>query len=124
MHKTDITINNTVFTFINQSWSKTNAWGHQSDLFKGDRHIATNRIRYYNRTWERYTFESCMSGCISNYINKLLLKELEEYKRKNNITRFKKSEKDKVLTEIELNSTDIINLRALYGHINSIILPL
>lgn len=45
-------------------YSNSRAWGHEAKAFYNGREIEKNRIRYYNRTWERYQFESCFYGLL------------------------------------------------------------
>ena len=47
-------------------WSRGNqAWGHEAKLFYQGQEVAKNRVRYYNRTWEAYQFDSVKSGLMS-----------------------------------------------------------
>lgn len=44
-------------------WNRGNqAWGHEAKLFYKGQEIAKNRVRYYNRTWEAYQFDTVKSG--------------------------------------------------------------
>lgn len=117
MQKIDFLINGTSFSFINESWSTSNSWGHETHLFMGsgrfNSEISKNKVRYYNRTWERFTYETCMLGAISNAIDSRLTDLISDYKYINKIDRFKKGEKAIVLADAE-KDTKIINLRALY----------
>ena len=117
MQKLDFKINNVDFTFINESWSTSNSWGHETHLFIGSGRfnsaISKNKIRYYNRTWERFTYETCMLGAISNAIDNRLNDLVDDYKYINKVDRFKKGQKATVLAEAE-KDVKIINLRALY----------
>ena len=45
-------------------YSNSRAWGHEVKAFYRGREIEKNRVRYYNRTWERYTFETAWSGLL------------------------------------------------------------
>ena len=76
------------YTFVNNTWSTSDRWGHETTLFRNGAEIGNNRVRYYNITWESYRYRSCMMGCISRLIE-ARQKELEEsFKEKNNIQRF------------------------------------
>lgn len=64
------------FTFASRYWSNSQAWGHECYLLQdGIGEVAKERYRYYNRTWECYTFQSVMDGAVDNYRKK----ELERY---------------------------------------------
>lgn len=42
-------------------WNRGNqAWGHEARCFYKGVEVEKARARYYNRTWERYQFESVM----------------------------------------------------------------
>lgn len=45
-------------------YSNSNAWGHEVKAFWRGREVEKNRVRYYNRTWERYAFETAWSGLL------------------------------------------------------------
>lgn len=87
-------INENEFEFVCDSWETSNAWGHKVVLFKNGVEVAENKVRYYNRTWEGYRYQSCMLGCISQLKEKCIERWLNKYKTKNNITRFRKGEKE------------------------------
>jgi hypothetical protein len=48
-----------------ESYSNSRAWGHEVKAFYRGREIEKNRVRYYNRTWERYQFESAWQGLLA-----------------------------------------------------------
>ena len=54
-------------------YSNSRAWGHEVKAIYHGREVEKNRIRYHNRTWERYQFESAWYGLLdkmdkANYI--------------------------------------------------------
>ena len=51
-------------TISGDVYSNSRAWGHEVKAFYHGREIAKNRIRYYNRTWERFEFESAWMGLV------------------------------------------------------------
>lgn len=52
-----------------ESWERSNAWGHEAKAFWCGREVAKARIRYYNRTWERYQFESVLLSLVDKLDN-------------------------------------------------------
>lgn len=47
-------------------WNRGNsAWGHEAKLFYKGEEVESNRVRYYNRTWEAYQFDTVKSGLMS-----------------------------------------------------------
>jgi hypothetical protein len=76
-------INGNKYEFRNTSWSTRNSWGHETTLYINDVEISRNKVRYLNRTWESYPFQSCMKGLVDKLIESqdnpdllILLKEL------------------------------------------------
>lgn len=57
-------------------------WGHRVVLVKDGVEVAKCVARYYNRTWERYTYESAIRGALYNYKQKLI-KEACDWERGN-----------------------------------------
>ena len=46
-------------------YSNSRAWGHEVKAIYHGREVEKNRVRYYNRTWERYQFESAWQGLLA-----------------------------------------------------------
>lgn len=89
------------FEFVCESWSNSRAWGHKVTLLKNGIEWAENKVRYYNRTWETFQYQTCMLGAIRTEMDKIIDNGINDYKYNNNITRFKKGEKDKVIENIK-----------------------
>lgn len=63
-------INGVKFTLVCESWSTRTSWGHEVTLYKNDyAKIGRAKIRYYNRTWESYQYQSTIHFVISQAIN-------------------------------------------------------
>lgn len=45
-------------------WSNSRSWGHEVKAIWNGNEVSKNRVRYYNRTWERYTFETAWLGLL------------------------------------------------------------
>lgn len=80
-------INGVKFTLVCESWSTRNSWGHEVTLYKNDyAKIGRVKIRYYNRTWECYQYQTAIKSVIYNAIEsikaaaKVVFKELHNYK--------------------------------------------
>lgn len=39
-------------------------WGHRATMYKDGEQVARCTYKYYNRTWERYTYESVLHGVL------------------------------------------------------------
>lgn len=64
-------INGVKFTFVCESWRTRNNWGHEVTLYKNDTlKVSRVKIRYYNRTWECYQYQSAIKSVILDVIEK------------------------------------------------------
>lgn len=69
------------FTFSARYWETSNAWGHECYLLRdGVGEVGKARYRYYNRTWECYTYQSVMFGAIEDYKKQELARYLNSRK--------------------------------------------
>ena len=67
-------INGVKFTIVCESWCNRNSWGHIVTLYKNDTvKIGRVKIRYYNRTWESYRYQSAIKSVIYNTIEAIKL---------------------------------------------------
>lgn len=98
-------INGNNWELVNEYWETSYSWGHKTTIIKNGYDYGTHKVRYYNRTWESYTFQSCMSGAISELEETELQNYIDRYKEKNGISRFKKGQKEKVVQEF--NNTEL-----------------
>lgn len=80
-------INGVKFTLVCESWRTRYSWGHEVTLYKNDTlKVGRVKIRYYNRTWECYQYQSAIKSVIYNAIAqikaaaKIAFKELHHYK--------------------------------------------
>ena len=87
------------YNIVNEYWETSRAWGHKSTLIAPWGEVESRKVRYYNRTWERYTYESCMSGLIETILEDNLKSYITEYKEKNDITRLTSLQKDIIKAE-------------------------
>lgn len=83
-------INGVKFTLVCETWNNRNGWGHKVTLYRNDVTFETCKVRYYNRTWERYQYQRAIKQVIRNVIDKLT--ELAK-------TAFKKLHGYKVITQ-------------------------
>lgn len=94
-------IGNNNWQLINESWQKGYSWGHRTIVFKNGYEMAEHKCRYYNRTWESYTYETCMLCAIDDIEETEKRIFIKNYKYKNDIDRFKKGQKDEVIKMFE-----------------------
>jgi len=86
-----------IWKFVNESWSNSNGWGHKTTVFKNSYDYEPHRVKYLNRTWECYTYQTCMRGAVASIFYDEANRFIENYKDIHNITRFKKGEKQRVI---------------------------
>lgn len=87
------------YNIVNEYWETSRAWGHKSTLIAPWGEVESHKVRYYNRTWERYTYETCMSGLIETILEDNLKSYITQYKEKNDITRLTSLQKDMIKAE-------------------------
>lgn len=90
-----------VWQLVNESWSNSNGWGHKTNVIRNGYDFGEHKVKYLNRTWESYTYQTCMSGAISTIYEDELNRYIENYKYNNDIARFKKGQKDEVIKMFE-----------------------
>lgn len=62
-------INGVKFTLVCESWQTQNSWGHKVSLYRNEFFfVGSAKIRYYNRTWEKYLYQSAIKSVIYNVI--------------------------------------------------------
>lgn len=65
-------INGVTFTFVCESWRTRTSWGHEVTLYKNNTFkVASTKIRYYNRTWESYLYQSAIKNVIIDAITEI-----------------------------------------------------
>ena len=87
------------YNIVNETWETSRAWGHKSTLIAPWGEVESRKVKYINRTWERYTYESCMSGLIETILENNLKSYITQYKEKNGITRLTSLQKDMIKAE-------------------------
>ena len=87
------------YNIVNEYWETSRAWGHKSTLIAPWGEVESRKVKYLNRTWERYTYESCMSGLLDTILEDNLKSYITEYKEKNDITRLTSLQKDIIKAE-------------------------
>ena len=82
------------FYLVARSWSNSRGWGHECELYWGaDCIVQTSRIRYYNRTWECWQYQSVMLQCLEDYIEKKIEWNLNYWKEGNGVKRMTKDKR-------------------------------
>lgn len=96
---TKTTSNGTEFKFVCESWSTSRAWGPRVKLYTGTNYapIADVKIRYYNRTWEAYQYQSCMRAAVDKARSEHGARLIAYYKEDHNIKRLTKERRAQAL---------------------------
>lgn len=99
----ETTVNGNKYTFVGETWERCNAWGHKCTLFVNNNEYETEKCRYYNRTWECYTYQSVCIGCIIKLINKLIESEKYCFKHDYGYKRMTKERKERFEKKLQKN---------------------
>lgn len=100
------------YSIIAQSYETSTGWGHIAILKHNDRPLdtlQTARIRYYNRTWERYQYQSAILDVISQQIEAVKDLLCWTHKAHTGKSRLTKQEKE----ELYANDSEIAELKEL-----------
>ena len=89
------------YNIVNEYWETSRAWGHKSTLLAPWGEVASHKVRYYNRTWESYRYQTCMGQLLANILESNQKSYITEYKEKNNISRLLDDKKAEVIKEWE-----------------------
>ena len=94
-------------------WNTSRAWGHEAVITTpGHYELGRARVRYYNRTWERWTFQSAIGCAIEKYADKLYNERAEELREAQG-GRLKRGQAETIRKEI-IDREDIKALRRFY----------
>lgn len=103
---------------VNESWSTSRSWGHKTNVIVNGYDYGTHKVTYYNRTWESYAFQTCMLGAVREIIEDNITRYLENYKYTNNITRFKKGQREELIAKYKENNDLMLDLEQTMKAIN------
>ena len=81
------------YSIVNEYWETSRAWGHKSTLVAQCGEIESRKVRYYNRTWESYTYQNCMSGLLDSILENDFKNYITREKENNGIARVTKVKK-------------------------------
>ena len=84
------------YNIVNEYWETSNSWGHKSTLIAPWGEVESRKVRYYNRTWESYTYQNCMSGLLDTILENNLKSYIAQIKEVRGITRLLKSTREEI----------------------------
>lgn len=109
-------INGVEYEFVNESRGNRSGFVHETRLFKDGRLIGERKVQYYNRTWERYRYQTVMRGLISGLIDSYEEEFKNRWKDKHSVKRLTQAKKEAVLEDLKNNpSKEYIELKELYS---------
>lgn len=107
------------YSIIAQSYETSTGWGHIAYLKRNDRPLDTlqsARIRYYNRTWERYQYQSVIRKVLSQQID--AVKDLLCWAHKTSTGKSRLSQAEK--EELYRNNNEIKELEEVCNYFSNI----
>ena len=84
------------YNIVNETWETSRAWGHKSTLLAPWGEVESRKVRYYNRTWESYTYQNCMSGLLDTILENNLKSYIAQIKEVRGITRLLKGTREEI----------------------------
>lgn len=103
-------VNGVNFSFVCDGWSNSRAWGHLVVLLDGSgREVSRCKIRYYNRTWESWRFQSACRGAVDSLIESRRREAVEDYKERTGAKRLTEDKKKVIFAACP----DLVTLGAL-----------
>lgn len=98
------------FQIFCESWSNSRAWGHRAVLMSNGDRLQDVKVRYYNRTWECWQYQSVAQSAVYNELQEMKTRALVRYKDATGRKRLTKEDK----AMIWAGDHDIKILQALY----------
>lgn len=87
------------YNIVNETWETSRAWGHKSTLVAPWGEVESRKVKYINRTWESYKYQTCMSGLLSSILENDLKDYITREKENKGITRLTSLQKDMIKAE-------------------------
>ena len=96
-------------------------WGHKVQLIVNNRIVSENKIVYYNRTWESFQYQSCITGAINLYYNDLFNNYITQYKEENDKKRLTQTEKEQLIKDFKKldNVKSLLKLKKIVNNSNN-----
>lgn len=105
------------FKIVAHSYETRNSWGHKAELLINNKQtLNTYKIRYYNRTWECYRYQSVIKSVLDDYMTQIINEYINDYKDTNNIKRLNNNLKQQ-LTDQAKQTPLFEKLNTFYGEL-------
>lgn len=106
------------FKIVAYSYETSSSWGHKAELIRNNNYtLNTYKIRYYNRTWEKYEYQSVIKSVLNDYIDYLIKDYINDYKTQNNITRLKSQQREELIRQAKMTPL-VEKLETFYKELN------
>lgn len=90
----EITVDGRKVVFYNRSENTRNGFKHISEMFIDGENVSKGTRQYYNRTWEKYQYQSAMKTAVYNSINENRKSIEYSYRLENSINRMTKKHRE------------------------------
>lgn len=97
------TINGNEYAFYNSFRGNRSGFVHETELYRNGILEGTNKIQYYNRTWESYEYQSVMRRCVSKLLEECKEAYKTAWKNDHGIKRLTESKRKEMEEELENN---------------------
>ena len=110
------TVNGIEYTFFNSSRSNRSGFVHETELYRNGVFFGRNKIQYYNRTWECYTYQSVMCGLVRSLLEECREEFQNEWKNAHDVKRLTKAKRAEMDEDFEVNTPEsYVELTKLYS---------
>ena len=110
------TINGNEYMFVNVFRENRSGFVHETELLKNNWIYGRNKIQYYNRTWEVYTYQSVMMGCVRQLMEEFIEEFTANWKNKHGIKRLTEAKRKAMMEEFKNNTpVEYAELKELYS---------
>ena len=92
-----VDFNGVNYSVLGESWETRNSWGHTAYLLRNGDEISRARVRYYNRTWESYRYQSAGLQAVDVARDAAVARALEDYRERTGKKRLSADEKKQIL---------------------------
>ena len=96
-------INGNEYIFYNSFRGNRSGFVHETELYKNNYNIGWNKMQYYNRTWECYTYQSVMKGLVSSLMESAMEEFKNAWKESHGIKRLTKEKKESMMEDFKNN---------------------
>ena len=112
------TVNGNEYEFVNSFRGNRSGFVHETTLFRNGRMEGANKIQYYNRTWECYTYQSVMKGLVSALLEDCRNAWETAWKNAHGIKRLTEVKRNIMMEEFENDMPkNYVELKELYAQL-------